>query len=445
MKKKQHGSLLVLAAVTVLGVLFFGGSAAGSGFAIIEQSAASAGYAYAGVAAAAQDASTVFFNPAGMALLSGNELQLGGHYIIPSAKFENQGSTTVLGTPLTGGNGGDGGEAALVPNLFYTHRFANKWSAGIGITAPFGLVTEYDDGWVGRYYALKSDLATLNINPSVAYKINDQWSIGVGVSFQRVEAELSSAIDYGTILAGAGFAPPAASQTLDGKVTFEADDWGYGANVGLIFEPRRGSRLGIHYRSQIDHTAEGDAKFENPAGLPPGVGATNNEIEVDVTLPENVSFSGYHAFNERWAILADITWTKWSRFEELRIKYADGRPDSIDTYKWEDSWRYSIGGTFKPMEALELRAGVAYDETPIPNAQRRTPRVPGADRTWLTFGAGYQFSELIKLDFAYGHLWIDDPKLNKDVTEPENARRGALIGEYDSSIDIFSAAVSFQF
>lgn len=445
MKKKQHGSLLVLAAVTVLGVLFFGGSAAGSGFAIIEQSAASAGYAYAGVAAAAQDASTVFFNPAGMALLSGNELQLGGHYIIPSAKFENQGSTTVLGTPLTGGNGGDGGEAALVPNLFYTHRFANKWSAGIGITAPFGLVTEYDDGWVGRYYALKSDLATLNINPSVAYKINDQWSIGVGVSFQRVEAELSSAIDYGTILAGAGFAPPAASQTLDGKVTFEADDWGYGANVGLIFEPRRGSRLGIHYRSQIDHTAEGDAKFENPTGLPPGVGATNNEIEVDVTLPENVSFSGYHAFNERWAILADITWTKWSRFEELRIKYADGRPDSIDTYKWEDSWRYSIGGTFKPMEALELRAGVAYDETPIPNAQRRTPRVPGADRTWLTFGAGYQFSELIKLDFAYGHLWIDDPKLNKDVTEPENARRGALIGEYDSSIDIFSAAVSFQF
>jgi long-chain fatty acid transport protein len=103
-----------------------------------------------------------------------------------------------LGTPLTGGNGGDGGEPALVPNLFYTHRFANKWSAGIGITAPFGLVTEYDDGWVGRYYALKSDLATLNINPSVAYKINDQWSLGVGVSFKRAEAELTSAIDWGT-------------------------------------------------------------------------------------------------------------------------------------------------------------------------------------------------------------------------------------------------------
>jgi long-chain fatty acid transport protein len=444
MSIKKNRSLLVLAVVTVACVFFFAGSAAGSGFAIIEQSAASAGYAYAGAAAVAEDASTVFFNPAGMTLLSGSEVQLGGHYIVPSAKFENQGSTTVLGTPLTGGNGGDGGEPALVPNLFYTHRFANKWSAGIGITAPFGLVTEYDDGWVGRYYALKSDLATLNINPSVAYKINDQWSIGVGVSFQRVEVELSSAIDYGTGVARLTN-NPAFSQNLDGKATFEADDWGYGANVGLIFEPMAGTRLGLHYRSQIDHTAKGDAKFENPAGLPPGVGRTNSDIEADVTLPENVSFSGYHAFNERWAILADITWTKWSRLEELRIKYADGRPDSVDTYNWEDSWRYSVGGIFKPMEALELRAGVAFDETPIPNAQRRTPRVPGEDRTWLTFGAGYQFSELIKVDFAYGHLWIDDPKINKDVTDPENTARGALIGEYDSSIDIFSASVSFQF
>jgi long-subunit fatty acid transport protein len=120
-------------------------------------------------------------------------------------------------------------------------------------------------------------------------------------------------------------------------------------------------------------------------------------------------------------------------------------PDSVDTYNWEDSWRYSVGGIFKPMEALELRAGVAFDETPIPNAQRRTPRVPGEDRTWLTFGAGYQFSELIKVDFAYGHLWIDDPKINKDPTDPENTAKGALIGEYDSSIDIFSASVSFNF
>ena len=176
MLKKQNRILLVLAVVTISCVLLFGGNAAGSGFAIIEQSASSAGYAYAGVAAAAQDASTVFFNPASMALQSGNQLQVGAHYIIPKAEFTNQGSTVTppLSTPLTGGNGGDGGDPALVPNLFYMHSFSEKWSAGIGITAPYGLVTEYDDGWVGRYYALRSELTTLNINPSVAYEINDQ-------------------------------------------------------------------------------------------------------------------------------------------------------------------------------------------------------------------------------------------------------------------------------
>jgi long-chain fatty acid transport protein len=449
---KQMWRIGLLLSVMGACVLVIAGSAMGAGFAIIEQSAASAGYAYAGAAAVAEDASTIFFNPAGMSLQSGNELQIGGHYIIPKAEFKNQGSNNGLPPPLSGpllgGNGGDAGEAALVPNLFYMHDFSDKWKAGIGITAPFGLVTEYDNGWVGRYYALKSDLATLNINPSVAYKINDQWSLGVGISFQRVEAELTQAIDWGTALVSQGLAPPTLSQNLDGTAKIEGDDWGFGANVGLIFEPRPGTRLGLHYRSQIDHTLEGDATYNTPAQAAPLAAATgrvNTTVTADVTLPENVSFSGYHAFNERWAILADITWTKWSRLDELRIKFGNGAGDSFDTYNWDDSWRYSVGGIFKPMEALELRAGVALDETPIPNEQRRTPRVPGADRTWLTFGAGYQFSELIKVDFAYGHLWIDDPKINKDPTEPENRGKGALIGEYDSSIDIISAAISFQF
>jgi len=260
--------------------------------------------------------------------------------------------------PLLGGNGDDGGEPALVPNLFYMHSFSDKWSAGIGITAPNGLATEYDSGWVGRYYGLRSELATLNINPSVAYKINDQWSLGVGVSFERAEAELTSAIDWGTGLAVAevpGFTP----QGFDGTVKIEGDDWGYGANIGLIFEPLAGTRLGLHYRSKIDHTLEGDATFNTPAavlatGVPQSRGRIDTSASAEVSLPETVSLSAYHAFNDRWAILADATWTKWSRLEELRVKYGNG-------------------------------------------------------------------------------------------AEEENLGKGALIGEYDASIDIISAAVSFQF
>ena len=430
-------------AFLLAGLLVCTGNAMGSGFAIIEQSVASAGYAYAGAAAAAEDASTIFFNPAGMALLSHNEVQLGAHYIIPQAEFKNQGSRTVLGTPLTGGNGGDGGDPALVPNFFYMHRLSETLSAGIGITAPYGLVTDYDDGWVGRYHALKSELQTIDINPSVAYKINEQWSLGVGISIQHAEAELSQALDYGTALVGAGWPDPTVSQNLDGKATIDGDDWGVGANVGLIFEPRKGTRFGAHFRSKIEHTLEGDAKFDNPT-LPLPVGRTNTTAKAEANLPETVAISAYHAINDRWALLADLTWTKWSRLKELRIEFGDGSEDSVTTLDWEDTWRYSLGTIFKASDPLELRAGVAFDESPIPSDERRTPRIPGADRIWLTLGAGYQFSPLVKANFAYAHLFVDDPKINKSATG-EDEGRGALVGEYDASVDIISVSVSFQF
>ncbi len=450
-KRRSYPRWTLLSAVLLV-LLAWSGSAMGSGFAIIEQSASGAGYAYAGAAAAAQDASTIFFNPAGMALLSGNELQLGAHYIIPKSEFKNQGSTTILGTPLTGGDGGDAGDPALVPNLYYMHDFTDQWKAGIGITAPFGLVTEYNDGWVGRYHALKSELQTINVNPSVAYKFNDQWSLGVGVSFQRAEAELSNAIDFGTAAdlqsIGAGGPPLGLSQNLDGKGEVDGDDWGYGANIGLIFSPLTSTRFGLHYRSQIKHELEGDAKFTTPAPAAPiaqALGLVNTTAKADVVLPDTVSISAYHAFNERWAILADATWTKWSHVNELRIKFGSGAADSVTTLDWDDSWRVSLGGTFKATDALELRAGVAFDESPIPSEKKRTPRIPGADRTWVTVGAGYQFTPMIKADLAYGHLFVDDPKINKDLSEAENLLRGALVGEYDASVDIISASVSFQF
>jgi len=263
MRNEGKFRLCPVASLTIACLLFFACNAMGSGFAIIEQSASCAGYAYAGAAAVAHDASTIYFNPAGMSLLSGNELQVGAHYIIPKAEFKNRGSTTVLGTPLSG-DGSDGGETALVPNLYFLYSISERWKAGIGITAPYGLTTEYDNGWVGRYHALKSNLTTLDINPSVAYKINDQWSLGLGVSFQRAEAELTNAVDWGTALVVRGLAPPSASQGLDGTAKVEGDDWRAGANVGLIFAPLAGTRLGLQYRSKIDHTLEGDATFNTP-------------------------------------------------------------------------------------------------------------------------------------------------------------------------------------
>lgn len=201
------------------------------------------------------------------------------------------------------------------------------------------------------------------------------------------------------------------------------------------------------YRSKIDHTLEGDANFYTPtaaAGFAQAAGLVNTTATAEVSLPETVSISAYHAFNQHWAILADATWTKWSRLEELRIKFGSGANDNVTTLDWDDTWRFSLGGILKPTDPLELRAGVAFDESPIPNDERRSPRIPGADRIWLTLGGGYQFIQLIRVDLAYAHLFVDDPKINKTATG-EDTLRGALVGEYDASVDIISASVSFQF
>jgi hypothetical protein len=192
-------------------------------------------------------------------------------------------------------------------------------------------------------------------------------------------------------------APLETSQNLDGKATVEADDWGVGANVGLIFEPTGRHAAGAAF-SFPDQTYRSPVmpNLKTPAAAAPRPRPPDGStpiFEADVTLPETLSFSAYHAINERWAILADVTWTKWSHLDELRIKYDNGRPDSVDTYGLGGHLALLGGGHLQADHPLELRAGVAFDESPIPSEQRRTPRIPGADRTWLTFGAGYQFSE----------------------------------------------------
>ena len=429
-----RGRLLFLL-VAVNGLLLFSvGSAMGSGVAIIEQSASMAGYAYAGAAAAAQDASTLFFNPAGMAKFDRNEVQAGAHYLLVTSDFTNQGSTNFWGDPLTGPDD-DGGENALVPNLYYIHSISEQWKAGIAVTAPYGLATEYEEGWVGRYHALRSELTTYNINPSVAYRFNEQWAVGVGVSIEYAEAELSSAVDF-----GAAADIPSLSQTLDGKATVTGDNWNFGGNIGLLYEPLVGTRLGMHYRSQIKHKLEGDADFIIPdaiAAQAQEAGYYDTGGTAEITLPDTVSLSAYHDINERWAILADVTWTHWSHWNEIRIKFDSGAGDSVTTLDWDDTFRYALGAIYKATDSLVLRAGAAFDESPIPSAKNRTPRLPGADRIWVTLGGGYQFSNGFRVDAAYAHLFVDDPKVDKDLSDPENKTRGALVGEYDCRCGYF--------
>lgn len=426
--------------------LLAAGQANAGGFALNEMSASSVGNAHAGTAAA-EDLSTIYFNPAGLVLHSGSGFTISGSAIRPSAKFTNTGSTAAVppGTPLTGGNGGDAGSWAAVPAMYYATDLSSNLRFGIGVQAPFGLTTEYDDGWAGRYQALKSDMLTLNINPSIAWRVNDRFSVGAGVSAQYVRVELTQAVDFGTVCVanldaltcgGLGLLP----QGADGRARVKGDDWGFGYNLGAMFMPSPDLRFSVAYRSKIGHKLRGDAVFQRPAALPGALAAAFGDTgaRASVDLPESLSLSAYAEIDPRWSVMGDVTWMRWSRFQELRIRFDNGAPDSVTPENWKNTVRVSAAVNYRYNDAWKLRAGVAYDESPVTDAFR-TPRIPDSDRIWLAFGAQYKPTRSTSWDFGFAHMFVKDSAINK--AEATNT----LVGRYKSNVNILSVQYNRSF
>lgn len=434
----------------------------GAGFAIVEQSVTGLGRAFSGSAAVAEDASTIFFNPAGLTYLSHSEFASAVNLIKPTSDFDNDGSTIApaLGGSALTGNGDDGGLLGIVPNMYYAHRLNDTMVAGIGVNAPFGLVTEYDDDWVGRYHAIRSDLKTININPSFAFQATDRLSLGLGINLQYIDLSMSSAVDFGAACAAtaAGLAaldptspllPVAGScarpQGHDGKAKLEADDWSWGYNLGLIFQATDATRIALSYRSKVSHHLTGKGKFRLPSNaaveaVAGAIGFADGDVSGDVALPESASFAVHHQINNQWAVMADASWTRWSRFQELAIESSDvARLNSVKEEKWDNNMRYGLGLTYAHNATWTFRAGIAYDESPISD-EFRTARIPGEDRKWIALGASYKYSDHITIDAGYSHLFVSDPSLD------ETTEQGyTLKGDYDASVDILGVQMRWLF
>lgn len=433
-------------------------SAFGAGFALIEQSVSGLGTAFSN-AAEADDPTTVYFNPAGMTLLNGTQAVGALHYISPSAVFHTQTARNVLGGSLGSDSGGNGGKVGYVPNFYATSNLG-RVAVGLGINAPFGLATEYNQNWVGRYHAVKSSVRTLNINPAVAVKVGDRLSLGAGFNAQYLDVQLSNRVDFGL---ASGAAPIASNPNADVYADLTADSWGFGWNLGALFSYSEGGRVGLSYRSQIEHSVEGDADFTvvnpgflnavNPALLAAATGFFPDQgVSGDITLPATASLNIYQELTPAWAVTADVTWTEWSSFDRLVINFEQGvgaglaSKQSVTTENWEDNWRYCLGTSYKANDALTLRAGVAYDEGVIPSSTYRTPRIPDEDRFWTAAGFGYKLNDRMNLDFGYVHLFVKDAKMDKiDDNTGENRGRGTVIGEFQNHVDILSAQLVMKF
>ena len=388
-----------------------------AGYSLLEQGASGLGTAFAGGAAAAEDASSIYANPAGMRYLPDRQLVTTLHAIRVSSRFDDRGSTPAAGRPL-GNEGGDAGGYVGVPNLYYSQRVRPELTLGIAINAPYGLKTDYDTPWIGRYQAVKSQIATLNINPAFAYKLNDRLSLGFGVSVMRMDAELSQAINFGA--AGDGFA------------RLKGDDWGYGYNLGAIWQATANTRIGLAYRSRVRQHIKGDVEFSRPPLVPAAL-APDGNIQTLLTIPENASVSLFQQATDRLALMADVTWTGWHRLRDLTVERPSGGVLVYVPEHWHDTMRYAIGASYQVNPSWKLRGGLAYDQEAIKD-RFRTASIPGDDRTWLTAGASYRLSERNTIDIAYAHLSVKPTSIDND----QGLVSARLRGAYHNKIDVLS-------
>ncbi|MBF5096335.1 transporter [Azospirillum sp. INR13] len=413
-----------------------------AGFALKEQSVSGQGTAFAGVTAGGNgDASSMYYNPATMGLVTGIEAVQTATGVIVKSKVESASATRAgrLGGTAIGGNAspGDIAQDAIVPAGYFVYSINDDLKVGLSANGPWGLVTDYGDSWIGRYHGIRSDLRTYNFVPTVSYRINPMITIGGGVQIQYAKAKLSQSSDFGASRLGR----PGA---LDVKSDVTGDDWGWGVSLGALIEPMKGTRIGIGYRSAVKHTLTGNISF---TGLPPALAGAlpSQSANADLITPEIASIGLYHEVNDRWAVMADVQWTNWSRFKELRVNIANPALTSVTEEHWKDTWYYALGTSYKVTDKLTLRGGVAFDKSAV-DVEFRTPRIPEQNRYWLSVGAGYQVTDSLRVDAAYSHVFVPKASVNltDDLTGAE-AGRGNLTAEYKNGIDLIGLQAKFTF
>lgn len=380
------------------------GSATAAAFQLWEQNASGLGTAYAGSAAIADNASTNFFNPAGLTQLSGSQVSLGVTAIGPSYRFRNHGSS---GLNAGGSDGGDAGAWAAVPNAYFSRQLTDDWYFGFGVSAPFGLATEYNaNNWVGANLAVKSEIRTINYNPSLAYRLNDKVSLGLGLNYQHIDAEMTS-----------GF--------FNYRVKGDDSAWGWNAGALLTLSPAM--RLGISYRSPISYRLEGTRS--TTFGSAPAT--------ADLKLPSTVLFSVWQQLSDRWEMMGDLSYTRWSTVDKLNIYYGGAGPD-VENFGYRNSWRFAWGAAYKYSDRTKVKFGLAWDRTPVSDGVR-SPRVPDNNRLWLSLGGQWRFGQNSTVDLGYAYLYVRDPSI-------EQSRNGTtLLGRYDASAHLLGVQYSLGF
>ena len=474
---------VLAAAIAAASLSIAAPSAFASGYKLNEQSAAGAGTAYAGRAAVVQDASVVFYNPAGMVKLDRAEVSAGASYLHLSGEFSPESYTNAAGQKYTAANMGDytdGGDflsPTAVPFGYFAMPINDKFAAGFGVFVPFATNTDYDDDFIGGALADQTKLTSVEFQPAIAYRVNDQFSVGFGLDITYMKGLLSKQVD---LIPYNDEIPPLASPAIQGfenHYEVEGNDWQIGYNLSMMWDINSDITLGVTYRSEMDFKLEGDSKFEKKENVPvfsaansavaviPYIG--NQASEVPITTPQSLTVSYAHQLTNELQLVAGVTWTQWSVFKDFDVISTESAPGMIEELSdlkvdgqytgyighieenWNDTTAVAIGANYQLNDDWLLRAGYANDQSPVSNTYR-TARVPDNDRQWLSTGVNYRISNDLDVDFAFSYMFFDDVEVNEynrglDGKQKASSKTGQLDptnlkGEY--SMD--AMGVSFQ-
>lgn len=421
-----------------------------SGFAVEHQNAEAQGAAYAGAQAKGADAGFAVYNPAAIAGLTRGEASANATFLFGKTGYENA-SATLLGAFPAGSLAEDDGvlPVAFIPASAVAFPVSDRLTLGLTISSPFGLRSEYDVASAARYHAQDASLLTIAASPTAAYEITDRIAVGASLRIQYADLTVSQVVDAGGV-AFLNMIPGFTPGSSDLFAEFKADDVAIGFLAGAQVEPVDGLRLGFSYASKIDHDFEGEATFDiagSPAALVLNGAAglfADTDFASTLRLPASYSLGASAEVSERVTLLASVALTKWSAFDQLTLDFANpAQPPEIITANWDDSWSFGIGAAYQASDATTVRAGFAYDETPVTD-EFAGPRIPDTDRRWLNAGVSHAFSDRLTVDLAAGlNVAPKTREIRLDGTAPGDLLRGALTA--DVNVDTYTVSLRSRF
>jgi long-chain fatty acid transport protein len=472
--QRKHLPLIFAAALSLMTT-----GASASGYRFGSQSVAAQGTADAS-GAEANDASTIFYNPAGMSRLEGTQISAGATVVVPHSTYTDTGSTRFTGS-RTGGTQASGyaPDAVAAPSLYATKKLNDQWTVGLGLFVPYGAKLDYGSTWNGRYALTDVLVEAITLNPSVSFKLNQHHSFGFGIDAEHMKAELGQAVDVpGTIAAlrtpanaaqGAalirqitalGGNPALLATAGDGRGENEVKDWGYGFNLGYLFTLDENTRFGLSYRSSISHNMRGSTRWDfSTSTTDPvvnGVLATashraNSAALVSLRTPDTLSANVFHQFDSKWAGMADVTWSRHNRLGNLDIEFP-GTVEGAEVIRqqWKNTVRVAVGGNYVYNENVTLRAGVAFDESPVQNAELRHPALPDSDRMQYSLGMNWKLDARSSIDLAYSYVDFKDAQVNytnqcNTLSRTCTGNGETTRGTYNTHLSLIGISYNYKF